>query len=313
MLATIPAQALGAWTSLATLTGERSGDQFGDKLAMNADGTVLAVGGPRYRTGQGLVRVHVLSAGTWSVQEATIYDDTGNNCNGAGTCARLGESVAISADGSILAAGAPSHGNGKVKVWQYSSGSWTRLGADIVGETSGDLFGTSVALSADGTVLAAGGYMNDNGGGTDAGHVRVFGYDGSAWQQRGLDLDGSAATEYLGISVSLSSDGSVMAAGAYSDPSTTGKVRVWEYGAGGWSRKGSDIAGTEAGGRFGYAVALTCDGSLLAIGGRMEGAGNEGMLAMYTYTAGNWALRDVKCPRRLKLILTPPLAPCTPT
>jgi len=56
-------------------------------------------------------------------------------------------------------------------------GAWTQVGGDLDGTAAGDSFGNSVALSSDGTRLAAGAYLND-GAGTDAGHVRVFDYDG---------------------------------------------------------------------------------------------------------------------------------------
>ena len=44
---------------------------------------------------------------------------------------------------------------GHVRVYEWSGGSWTQLGGDIDGEAADDRFGWSVALSADGTILAA--------------------------------------------------------------------------------------------------------------------------------------------------------------
>ena len=48
-----------------------------------------------------------------------------------------------------------------------------------------------------------GGYQND-GTGSNAGHVRVFNWSGSAWIQLGGDIDGEAANDYFGTSVALS-------------------------------------------------------------------------------------------------------------
>ena len=53
-----------------------------------------------------------------------------------------------------------------------STGVWTQVGADIDGEAADDRFGT-VALSSDGSRVAAGASLND-GTGANAGHVRVF-------------------------------------------------------------------------------------------------------------------------------------------
>ena len=51
---------------------------------------------------------------------------------------------------------------------------------DIDGEAEGDESGYSVSLSADGTIVAIGAPSND-GNGNHSGHVRVFEYDGTNW------------------------------------------------------------------------------------------------------------------------------------
>ena len=83
----------------------------------------------------------------------------------------------------------------------------------MTGEAAGDISGFSVSLSGDGSVVAIGARGND-GNGDLSGHVRVYAWDGTAWTQRGLDIDGEAAGDISGGSVSLSSDGSVVAIGA---------------------------------------------------------------------------------------------------
>lgn len=76
------------------------------------------------------------------------------------------------------------------------------------GEAANDEFGISVSLSADGTIVAACGLFND-GNGSASGHVRVYKNNRSnrMLQQLGQDLDGEAAGDYFGTSVSLSADG----------------------------------------------------------------------------------------------------------
>ncbi|MGB1502177.1 MAG: InlB B-repeat-containing protein [Ilumatobacteraceae bacterium] len=97
-----------------------------------------------------------------------------------------------------------------------ASTSIDQLGADIDGEAADDRSGYSVSLSSDGTILAIGARLND-GNGTDAGHVRIYEWNGSAWTQKGADIDGEAALDKSGYSVSLSSDGTIIAIGAPSD------------------------------------------------------------------------------------------------
>ena len=145
---------------------------------------------------------------------------------------------------------------------------WQQMGADIDGEAANDSSGWSVSLSSDGNIVAIGAYWND-GAGTDAGHVRVYEYSGSAWVQKGGDIDGEAASDESGFSVSLSSDGSIVAIGArYNDGtgSDAGHVRVYEYSGSAWVQKGGDIDGEAAGDYSGWSVSLSSGGNIVAIG-----------------------------------------------
>jgi hypothetical protein len=59
--------------------------------------------------------------------------------------------------------------------------------------------------------------------------VRIYHFNGSAWIQRGLDIDGEAADDLSGFSVALSSDGQTVAIGAIGNDGTdseAGHVRV---------------------------------------------------------------------------------------
>ena len=58
-------------------------------------------------------------------------------------------------------------------MYQNIADNWTQIGDDINGEAAGDNNGHSVSLSSDGTILAIGSGGND-GGGNNAGSVRVF-------------------------------------------------------------------------------------------------------------------------------------------
>ena len=77
-----------------------------------------------------------------------------------------------------------------------------QLGSDIDGEAAEDISGYSVSLDSDGDRVAIGAYKND-GNGSDAGHVRIYSWDGSSWSQLGSDIDGEAAGDNSGVSVSL--------------------------------------------------------------------------------------------------------------
>ena len=131
--------------------------------------------------------------------------------------------------------------SGHVRVYQYASktssdNSWNQLGSDIDGEAADDNSGYSVSLNSDGTIVAIGANVND-GNGSSSGHVRVYQYDATkttavtdqssntfgpiGWNRLGEDIDGEAADDHFGSSVSLSSDGTIVAIGAY-----------WNYNSG---------------------------------------------------------------------------------
>ena len=71
----------------------------------------------------------------------------------------------------------------------------------------------------------------DNGGGENAGHARVYEWSAGGWQQMGADIDGEAAYDESGYSVSLSADGARLAVGAYVNDGggdEAGHARVYE-------------------------------------------------------------------------------------
>ena len=135
-----------------------------------------------------------------------------------------------------------------MRVYEYSSSSWSQLGADIDGEAAGDYSGYSVSLSSDGTIVAIGAPDND-GNGSIQGMCVFMSIPVGSWSQLGTDIDGEAADDNSGYSVSLSSDGTIVAIGASGNDgngSNSGHVRVYEYSSSSWSQLGADIDGEAA-------------------------------------------------------------------
>jgi hypothetical protein len=269
------------------------------------------------------------------------WSQLGFDIDGEASGDRSGFSVSLSADGTVVAIGATDNDGtdsdaGHVRVYKYDPTKltavtdqnsvnfgpvgWTRLGGDIDGEAAGDESGFSVSLSADGTVVAIGANRNDGTSGTNRGHVRVYKYDPTkltavtdqnsvnfgpvGWTRLGGDIDGEAADDRSGTSVSLSADGTVVAIGANRNDdngTSSGHVRVYKYypnkltavtdqtdasfGPVGWTRLGQDIDGEADGDRSGIAVSLSADGTVVAIGAdRNAGNGTEfGHVRVYKY------------------------------
>jgi hypothetical protein len=155
-----------------------------------------------------------------------------------------------------------------VRIYQWNGTAWVQQGADIDSEAAGDQSGSSVSLSSDGNCEAIGAPAND-GSGASAGHVRIYQWNGSTWVQQGADIDGEAAGDQSGRSVSLSSDGARVAIGAYLNDGSggdAGHVRIYQWNGAAWVQQGADIDGEAAGDWSGFAVSMSSDATRVAVG-----------------------------------------------
>ena len=282
----------GTWTQIgADIDGEAVIDRSGFSVSLSADGSIVAIGAP-FNVGNGNwsghVRVYQNTGGIWT--------QIGQDIDGESQGDQSGVFVSLSADGSIVAIVAPNNaGNGNysghVRVYQNTGGIWTQIGQDIDGEAVEDYSGR-VSLSADGSIVAIGARGND-GNGTRSGHVRVYQNTGGTWTQIGQDIDGEAAEDDSGHSVSLSDDGSIVAIGAiYNDGNgiDSGHVRIFQNTGGTWTQIGQDIDGEAASDESGFSVSLSADGSIVAIGTPYNhGNGTEaGHGRIYQNSGSNW-------------------------
>ena len=275
------------------IDGEAASDQSGYSVSLSSDGSIVAIGANNNDgngSAAGHVRVYQNVSGTWTQVGSDIDGEAAND--------ESGWSVSLSSDGSIVAIGAPyNDGNGTnaghVRVYQNVSGTWTQVGSDIDGEAASDYSGWSVSLSNDGSIVAIGARYNA-GNGSNAGHVRVYQNVSGTWTQVGSDIDGEAADDYSGWSVSLSGDGSIVAIGASNNDGngiTSGHVRVYKNVSGTWTKIGSDIDGEAADDQSGRSVSLSSDGSIVAIGAHTnDGNGsNAGHVRIYKNNSGTWS------------------------
>jgi len=126
----------------------------------------------------------------------------------------FGWSVSLAADGSSLAVGATQvpadAGAGYVQIYTLPAGD---LVQELLGEAPNDRFGSSVSLSADGSVLAVGATYNDNHE-PESGNARVFQRNGGIFAQVGDSINGEAERDFSGNKISLSADGTMLAVGA---------------------------------------------------------------------------------------------------
>lgn len=293
-----------AWSQQAYVKASNTdaNDMFGDAIAVSADGNTLAVGamwedsgatgingnqGDNATNAAGAVYVFTRSGSAWS-QQAYIKASS----PGAGDS--FGGALALSADGNTLAVGAGGedsgatgiNGNqadnsasasGAVYVYTRSGSIWSQQAYVKASNTEElDSFGAAVALSANGNVLAVGatgessnarGINGDqtNNSNPDAGAVYVFGRTGSAWSQQAYVKASNTDPTYI--------------------------LRILNAGP------------RFAGEHFGAAVAISADGTTLAIGAPDEdgdsmgvnGSQDEdtkrsvGAVYVFSQTTGSWS------------------------
>lgn len=256
----------GGWTQQTYVKASNTGafDEFGRAVALSRDGATLAVGAWREESAAntingnqadnsalqaGAAYVFRENAGTWSQQAYLKPSNTDAHDH-------FGGSIAISADGNTVAVGAPDEDaagtaidantvddcgaglptncatdSGAVYVYAFASGSWTQqtyVKATNTGANDG--FGSALALSADGSLLAVGGFGDDsvatgiNGdsgnGATNAGAVYLYARTGSVWTAgHYVKASRSGSEDEFGIAVALSNDGDTLVIGAHGEDS----------------------------------------------------------------------------------------------
>lgn len=292
-----------------------SGDEFGAVVALSYAGDTLAVGAAG-EDGNGIdgesdnsipdsgaVYIYTRTGDIWDPE---LYAKTFN----PGMDDLFGWALALSDDGLTFAASAPgedSNGDpnddsiadsGAVYVFDRDILGWYQqdyLKASVI--DGYDSFGNALAMSEDGSVLAVGYFSEDSAGidpydnsAPDSGAVAVFSRTGSIWNAP-VYLKASNAEEddLFGISISLSSNGLILAVGAIGEDGNglnqssnsipdSGAVYIFEDSGGTWSQtdyiKAYNVDTLD---EFGGAVSLSGDGISLAVGAGLEDSGDIGL------------------------------------
>jgi hypothetical protein len=333
-----------AWTQQAMVKASNAGDldSFGANLSLSADGNTLVVGayfedgggrgvnpdGNDNSIGQaGAAYVFVRRGTSWSQQAYLKASNTGEMDDGD----TFGYSVAISGDGSTIAVGAPSedsnasgiNGNqadnsavaaGAVYLFGRTGTTWAQqvyLKSDSPAEfKGGDLFGYSVALNANGTVLAVGSYDEGSSSGINgafdnklggSGAAFVYRRTGTTWARDGfLKAKEQDRNDSMGNAVAISDDGNTVAVGALDedtlegginavksghsggtdvpDDNSSGAVYVFVKAGDAWTQQASfkpAVAGKND--QFGIKLALSGDGNTMAVGATSEDSNAKGI------------------------------------
>ena len=283
-----------SWSQVGqALPGQGSLETWGQAVALNDQGTIVAVGGPGADLGagpnQGQVGVFQLEGNEWVLLGAKIPGDTAGGF--------FGYSVALSANGLVLAVGAPQKATptsaaGEVRVFDFQGGSWVLREEPILGSGSNENQGQSVALSADGIRLIIGspGFVS---GFSTLGRVRVWDWSGTGWAQVGADIVGPSSSSKFGESVDISANGASIVVGAPHTFSNPGSARAYSLisgiGTDTWELRGSPIVGVSNGDAAGRSVSMDSSGDTVLVGS--PGGASAGSVRAFVFTAGSWVQR----------------------
>jgi len=212
---------------------------MGHKVAVNNDGTVLAVSGLKIASDNyseaGKVLTYQWNGSDWEKFGAEYY--------GQETEEHLGDNLQLNYSGShLLTTGKyakvwetgltntfttiTNYTGGKVDVYKNVSDIWTLYGNVLEGQADNDQFGTSIDTDPSGTILAVGA-LNGNGG---KGNVNIYKYNetDSSWNKVGGDLSGDAVGDLTGTSVKLNQTGTEVTVGEPTSNSSFGGARTFE-------------------------------------------------------------------------------------
>jgi len=171
--------------------------------------------------------------------------------------------------------------------------------------SSGDNFGGVVSLSDDGSTLAVGAYSEDSSAiginGTDSdsaaptsGAVYIFVRENSKWSQQAfIKASNAEAYDWFGFSLSLSNNGNTLVVGARLEDSAgrgvnavqtdnnasgSGAAYVFVRSGASWSQNAYlKASNADADDNFGISVAISGDGSTIAVGADEESSRSTGI------------------------------------
>ena len=282
-------------------------------VSMNAVGDRVAIGGRRY--GENFnehAYIYELSGSDWIQLGSPIEGESFKESSYTVSMNASGDRVAIGTKQTkgLLEDDLAGH----TRIYEFNGSDWIQLGSDIDGEDTGGRSGYSVSMNADGDRVAIGAVygipiiinLNNTLNNKYVGHTRIYELSGSDWTQLGSDIDGEAAGDESGYSVSMNAAGDRVAIGAINNDGDTsiafgdrnsGHTRIYELSGSDWTQLGSDIDGDNGGDRSGYSVSMNAVGDRVAIGAigddgttsvYSDGHSNDGQVRIYELSGSDW-------------------------
>ncbi len=237
----------GTWTQTSRVSSGVANSQFGWSVSLSADGSTALIGADQENSYTGAAYIYQNVSGTWT-QMARLASDVASS--------NFGVSGSLNTNGTFAIIGALSENSqtGAAYIYQNSAGTWGQIVSVTSGVASGN-FGNSVSLSADGSVALIGA-SGENGG---DGAAYIYQNVDGTWTQMARLASGVAGGDF-GVSVSLSSDGTIALIGADYE----GAAYIYQNSAGTWGQT-ARMANGLVNSAFGQSVSLNTNGTVAAV------------------------------------------------
>ena len=301
---------------------------FGSSVVLSRDGNTMAVAAyyessaatgingnqnDRSIPEAGAVYVFTRTGSTWSQQAYIKASNTGQAAIGDGFAEgdQFGYSIALSADGNTLVAGAigedskaeaingdqkddSANQSGAAYVFARSGSTWTQQAYVKSSMTRPNvLFGYSIGISGTGDTLAVAEYDADRGKGA----LYVLTRAGGTWtHQARIQAENAENGDSLGYSLAISEDGNTIAAGAADEDcmvpgvnpagcdkdqpqdNSSGAAYVFVRNGGTWTQQAFMKASNPSkNGWFGVRLGISGDGNTVAVSSPQEDSASKGI------------------------------------
>ncbi len=269
------------------IDGEAAGDRSGIALDMPNANTIAI--GAHLNDGSGNaaghVRVFTWTGSTWVQKGLDIDGEAVNDNSGFSVSMPDANTVAI---GATFNDGGGSL-SGHARIYKWNGSSWIQKGQDLDGVASIDFAGYRVVMPDSNTIAISA--INNDGSGSEAGHVRIFTWDGTQWIQQGTAIQGASAGDQAGFAISMP-DALTIAVGSPKHAgvaANSGQVRVFTWNGSNWVQRGANIEGENLGDQLGYSVSMPTTNLLAASAPFADPTGpTSGTVSIYRWNGVSW-------------------------
>ncbi len=283
-----------------------AGDRFGHSVAVSGDGSTVVAGAYQdddkgSNSGSAYIFTKQADGSYLETQKLLATDGAAND--------RFGSSVAVTADGLTVVAGAyqdddKGSNSGSAYIFtKQANGSYLETQKLVASDGAmDDYFGWSVAVSGDGSTVVVGSYKDDDKG-TDSGSAYIFTKqaDGSYLETQKLLATDGAAGDRFGYSVAVSGDGSTVVVSAYQDGdkgSNSGSAYIFTKQANGSYLQTQKLLASDGAmdDYFGVSIAVSGDGSTVVVSAYYDDdkGSNSGSAYIFTKQANGSYLQTQK-------------------